>query len=132
MEEALAVGDEILKVPELGPVHRRIIDFGDDAVPEGKPNPAGSCISSSYSILSSMRPSGLDARPSKSLHLVVFASGFHFLLLRWANPLAAIYAAQLAEPSGNLRRGRGPRVCHAAEHVKPMDLSDGTECAMKA
>ena len=81
MEKALAVGDEILEVPELGPVYRRIIDFGDDAVPEGKPNPAGSCISSSHPILSSMRPFGLDARPPKSLHLVVFACGFHFFVV---------------------------------------------------
>ena len=129
MEKGLAVGDEILKVPELRPVYRRIIDFGDDAVPEGKPNPAGSCISRSPPILSSVRPFGLDARPSKSLHLVVSACKFHFCCFAG---LAAIYAAQLTGPSGNLRRGLGLRVCHAAEHVKPTALSDGTECAMKA
>src|ERR1035438_3515730 len=77
VEKAHAVGDEILQVPELWPVHRRIIDFGDDAVPKGKPDPAGSCISSSHPILSSIRPSGLDARPSKSVHLVGFVSDFH-------------------------------------------------------
>jgi hypothetical protein len=72
VEKALAVGDEILKVPKLWPVHRRIIDFGDDAIPKGKPDPAGSCIGGSHPILSSMRPSGLDARPSKGLHLIGF------------------------------------------------------------
>ena len=67
VEKALAVGDQILKVADLRPVHRRKIDFGDDAVPERKPDSAGSCIGGSQPILSSVRPAGLDARPSKSL-----------------------------------------------------------------
>src|ERR1035438_10149407 len=62
MEKAFAVCDEILKVPDLWPVHRRIINFGDDAAPKGKPDPAGSCISSSHAVVSSVRPSRLDAR----------------------------------------------------------------------
>jgi len=77
VKKALAVGDEILKVPELRPVHRWIIHFGDDAAPKGKPDPAGSCISSSHPVLSTMRPSGLDARPSEGLRRVRFANEFH-------------------------------------------------------
>jgi hypothetical protein len=73
VEKTLPVGDEILKVADLWPVDGRIVNFGDDAVPKGKPNPAGSCIGSSHAILTAMRPSGLGARPSKSL-LVGFVS----------------------------------------------------------
>src|ERR1039458_10570310 len=58
VKEALAVGDQILKVANLWPVHRRIVDFGDDTVPKGKPHPAGSCIGGSYSIRSEERRVG--------------------------------------------------------------------------
>src|ERR1035438_2324460 len=81
VEKALAVGDEILKVAELWPVHRRIIDFGDDAVPKGKPDPAGGGISSSHAILSSMRPPGLNARPPKNQGLIGFVREAHFPIL---------------------------------------------------
>ena len=76
VEKALAVGDEVLKVPELWPVHRRKVNFGEDAFPEGKPDPAGSCVSSTQPILCSMRPSGLDAGPPKSLHLLSISLGW--------------------------------------------------------
>jgi hypothetical protein len=76
VEEALAVGDEILKVPKLWPVHRRIIHFGDDAIPKCKPDPAGSRISRSEPIFASVSPFGLDARPSKCLRLVRGAHEF--------------------------------------------------------
>jgi hypothetical protein len=77
VEKAGAVGDEILEVPELWPVYRGIVDFGDDSVPKSKPDPAGSCISSPHSIFSSMGPSGLDSRPSKSHRLVEFVGEAH-------------------------------------------------------
>jgi hypothetical protein len=80
VEKAGAVGDEILEVPELWPVYRGIVDFGDDTVPKSKPDPAGSCVGSSHSIFSSVGPSGLDARPSKSLRLVESVNGVHFLI----------------------------------------------------
>src|SRR5579871_4237432 len=78
MEKALAVCDEILKVPQLWPVHCGIVDFGDDAVPKSKPDPAGSCISSSHAILPSMCPFGLNARPTKGRRLIGFVRGAHF------------------------------------------------------
>ena len=80
VEKGRAVGDEILKVPELWTVHRWIVDFCYDPVPEGEPDQAGSRISGSHPILSSMRPSGLDAGRSKSLHPVGYVNKFHFLI----------------------------------------------------
>jgi hypothetical protein len=53
MEETLAIGDQVLKVAELGPIHRWIIDFGDDAIPKRKPDLAGSSIRSSYAVFAS-------------------------------------------------------------------------------
>src|SRR5579872_4049433 len=47
-------------------IYRRIIHFGDDAVPKREPNPAGRGVGSSYSILATVSPFGLDARPSES------------------------------------------------------------------
>src|SRR5579872_1739511 len=67
VEKTLAVGNQILQVSDLGPVYRRKIDFGYDAVPKRKPDSAGSCIGGSQPVLSPVGPSGLDARPSKSL-----------------------------------------------------------------
>ena len=95
-KKALAVGDEILKVPELRPVHRRIIDFGDDAVPKRKPDPAGRRISGPHPIFSPVRPFGLYARRSKGLRLVGYISKIHFLI-RFSNLHAGHGRKGLAE-----------------------------------
>ena len=71
VEKALAVSNEVLQVPKLRSIDCRIVDFSDDAVPEGKPDSAGSCLSGSNPILCPVSPSRLDARPSKRfIHVV--------------------------------------------------------------
>ena len=56
MEKAAAIGDEQLKVSKLGAVDSRVVDFGNDAVPDRKPNPARRRISRADSVFASMRP----------------------------------------------------------------------------
>src|ERR1019366_2546628 len=80
MEEALAVGDEILKIPKLWPIHGRVVDLCENAVPTGKPDAAGSGVRSSDPVFSAVRPAGLDARPSKSFRRVGFVKEFHGLV----------------------------------------------------
>jgi hypothetical protein len=65
VKETLTIGDQVLKVAELRPIHRWIIDFSDDAVPKRKPDSAGSCIRSPYSVFASMGPSGTNPGLSK-------------------------------------------------------------------
>jgi hypothetical protein len=66
MEETLAIGDQKLKVANLGPVDRGVIRFRDYAIPKGEPYPAGGRVRGAHTILSALRPSGLDARPPES------------------------------------------------------------------
>src|SRR5579863_5382801 len=66
VKERLPISDEILKVSDLWVIHGRIIDFGDDTVPQGEPDSAGSRVSSSHPVFISVGPSRLDARPSES------------------------------------------------------------------
>ncbi len=37
--EPLIVGDDETEVPDLGDVDARVIDFGDDAIGDGEPQP---------------------------------------------------------------------------------------------
>ena len=85
MKEALAVRDEVLKVPKLWPVHRRVIDLGEDAVPQGKPDSAGGCISSPHPVFPTMGPTGFDAGPSKSFIVALSLHAAHrFDLTFWS------------------------------------------------
>ena len=40
VEETLPVRDKELEIPELRPIHGRVVDLGDDTVPDGEPEPA--------------------------------------------------------------------------------------------
>src|SRR5579863_10649953 len=71
VKETLTIGNQVLKVAELRPIHRRIIDFGDDAIPKRKPDLAGSCIRSSYSVFASMCPPGMNPGLSKRSILLI-------------------------------------------------------------
>ena len=65
VEEGLAVGDEVLQVAQLRPVHGWIIDFRDDAIPKRKPDLAGSRVCGSDSVFSAMGPTGMNPGMSK-------------------------------------------------------------------
>ena len=67
VEETPSVRDKELEVPELWPIHGRIVDFGDDPVPEGEPEPAGAGISRSDPVFCGMGPAGRDPRPTERL-----------------------------------------------------------------
>ena len=66
MEKSLSIRDEALQVSDLWVIHCRIVDFRDDAIPQGEPDSARSCISRSHSVFVAMSPSWLDARSSES------------------------------------------------------------------
>ncbi len=70
MKKTLTISNQVLKVAELRPINRWIVDFGDDAIPKRKPDLAGSCIRSSYSVFASMGPSGMNPRLSKRSILI--------------------------------------------------------------
>jgi hypothetical protein len=69
-EKAFPISDEALQVPNLRTVHRWIVDFGDNAVPESEPDAAIGRVGGPYSIFASMGPPGIDAWSTKSLALV--------------------------------------------------------------
>ena len=66
MEETLPIGDQILKVTNLGPVNCGVISFGDNAIPKSEPEATGGSVGGPYALLSSLRPSRLNTRPAKS------------------------------------------------------------------
>jgi hypothetical protein len=67
VEETFAVRDEELEIPELRPIHGRVVDFGDDPVPNGEPEPAGAGIRRADPVFCRMGPTGRDPRPSERL-----------------------------------------------------------------
>ena len=67
VQEVLAVGDQVLKVPQLRTIHGRIVDLGENAAPHREPDAARGGISRPYSLLVGMRPAGLDAWSPKGL-----------------------------------------------------------------
>ncbi len=87
MEEALAVGDQVLKVAQLRPVHGWVIDFGDDAIPKRKPDLAGSRVCGSDAVFSAMGPTGMNPGMSKRSHSYCPTSSFRFPVLDRPWPL---------------------------------------------
>ena len=73
MEKGLSIRDEALQVSDLWMIHCRIINFSDDAIPQGEPNSARSCIRRAHSVFVTVSPSWLDARSSES---AIFVRGF--------------------------------------------------------
>jgi hypothetical protein len=66
MEKGPAVGNEILEIAKLRSVDGRVVDFRDDAVPDGEPKMAGRRVRCAYAGLVAMCPSGFDPRLTKS------------------------------------------------------------------
>ena len=66
MEKGLSIRNETLQVSDLRVIHCRIIDFSDDAIPQGEPNSARSCIRCPHAVFVAVSPSGLDARSPES------------------------------------------------------------------
>ena len=65
MEKALSVSNQVLKIAELRPVDRWVIDLRDDSVPKREPDLAGSCVRGSDPVFAAMSPSGMNSRVSK-------------------------------------------------------------------
>src|SRR3972149_10762918 len=63
VEEALPISNEILKVPDLRAVHGGVVDLGKNAIPNGKPDPAGCGVRGADTVLAPVGPVGLNARP---------------------------------------------------------------------
>jgi len=66
MEKGLSIRDEALQVSDLWMIHRRIIDFSDDAIPQGEPNSARNCVRRPHSVFVAVSPSWLYAWLSES------------------------------------------------------------------
>src|SRR6185437_9766041 len=71
VKEAGSIGNQVLQVAQLRPVHGWVIDFGDDAIPKRKPDLAGSRVCGSDSVFATMGPSGMNSRASKRSVLIV-------------------------------------------------------------
>ena len=67
VEETLPVRDEELQVPELRPIHGRVVDFGDDPVPDGEPEPAGAGIGRADAVFCPVGPTWGNPRSSERL-----------------------------------------------------------------
>jgi hypothetical protein len=65
MEEGLSIGDEILEIAKLRPVYGRVVDLRNNAVPDRKPEMAGSGICCAYAGLVATGPAGLGSRLSE-------------------------------------------------------------------
>lgn len=66
MEKRLSIRDEALQVSDLRVIHCRVVDFRDDAIPQGEPNSARSCIRCPHAVFVAVSPSWLYARSSES------------------------------------------------------------------
>jgi hypothetical protein len=73
MKEGLTISKKELDVPHLRHINSRVIDLGDNTVPDGKPDPARSRVGRADPILVAVRPTGLQARPAKC---VIVSSNF--------------------------------------------------------
>lgn len=60
VEERLAIADEILKIADLWPVYSRVVDLGNNAVPDREPETTGGRVRGAYYCLVAMGPAGLD------------------------------------------------------------------------
>jgi len=67
MKEGLTISKKELDVPHLGHVNGWVIDLGDDTVPDGKPDPAGSRVGRADPILVAVRPTRLQTRPAEGV-----------------------------------------------------------------
>ena len=61
-EERFPVGNEILQIAYLRPINGRVVDLVQDALGDGKPDPAQRRVSGSHSVLVTARPAGFDPR----------------------------------------------------------------------
>src|SRR5713101_4521665 len=62
MEETLAVGDEVLEVPDLRAVDGGVVDLVQDAGGDGEPDRAARRVRRADRVLRALRPSRCDAR----------------------------------------------------------------------
>src|SRR5580692_6918608 len=67
VEKSLAVGDQKLKVPQLGAIHIGVINLSEDPVPHREPDPARRGVGGAHAILASLRPARLDAGPAEGI-----------------------------------------------------------------
>ena len=67
VQEVHAIGDQVLKVPQLRTIHGRIVDLGENAVPHREPDAARGGVGRPDGLLVPMSPAGLDARSPKRL-----------------------------------------------------------------
>src|SRR6202041_3426215 len=67
MKEGLSITKKKLDVPHLRRVNSRVIDLGDNTVPDGKPDPAGSRVGCADPILVAVSPTGLQTRPAEGV-----------------------------------------------------------------
>ena len=65
MKEGLTISKKKLDVSHLGHINGRVIDLGDDTVPDSKPNPTGSRVGCADPVLVAVRPARLQTRPAK-------------------------------------------------------------------
>src|SRR6202140_1966866 len=65
MEERFPIGEKKLDIPHLRCIDGRVVDLGDNAVPDGKPDSASSRVGGADSILVAVRPTRLQSRPAK-------------------------------------------------------------------
>jgi hypothetical protein len=84
MKEGLPIGKKKLDITHLGHINSRVIDRRDDAVPDGKPDPAGSRVGCADPILVAVRPTGLQTRPAKC---VIISSNFRHFQIPLPTPL---------------------------------------------
>ena len=65
LKERAAVGYKILQIAKLRSINRRIVDFGDNPIPNREPEMAGCGVCRADAILVAVRPAGLNAWFSK-------------------------------------------------------------------
>ena len=65
-EEGFSVGDQILQIADLRPIDGRVVDLVQDALGDGKPDPAQSRVSSAHAFFVTARPARFDARTAGS------------------------------------------------------------------
>ena len=65
MEERFPIGEKKLDIPHLRCIDGRVVDLGDNPVPDCKPDSASSRVGCADSILVAVRPTRLQARPAK-------------------------------------------------------------------
>lgn len=65
MAKRFIVGDEKLKIPRVGLVNTRIVNFIDDAVADGESEPATGVVSRAHAFFCAGSPARFDSRRAK-------------------------------------------------------------------